>query len=298
MTTGDQQRILPESPDHVITTGLHIMNFYLSKIYLSLGALTGIRQDPFNRGKLILSSNRSNPNDHWVRSVKRFTILHMTTDNERFKTILHDARLICLNKLQQVQAQFGKEHTEVAALESEMNAVIGHFDNPALWLNPIPFDEMEITTYITQVDATNPGDLPSFKENVRNFIAYLNDQVLKAPISSMESNNTSDFNLKVLDALTQCQRNIGGRKVFFKNQGTDLDNDPAFQEKQNEQRPAMDRYREALKTNEVQSVESDWIIFNRISEAIRQATVLVQFFAIYDLLTKTIKSKLPPEKEV
>ncbi|MBK9014714.1 MAG: hypothetical protein IPM82_11900 [Saprospiraceae bacterium] len=86
----------------------------------------------------------------------------------------------------------------------------------------------------------------------------------------MGNNLTSDFNLKVLDALQQAQRNIGGRKIFFKrNQGVDLDEHPTFIPMQAEQRPVYVEYRRVLINDEVQSTESDVLIFRRICDAIK-----------------------------
>ncbi|HFA51142.1 MAG TPA: hypothetical protein ENJ95_19195 [Bacteroidetes bacterium] len=219
----------------------------------------------------------------------------MKTDNERLKVILHDAKLICFSKFHLVQAKFGETNAEVAAIKKEMDGVIGHFDNPALWLSPIPFDEDKLTDFFIKIDGDDPADLPVFLLHMRSFIGYLDEKVLKKPLAEMEATDTSHFNAKVLDALTQVQRNTGGRKVFFKNNGTDVDAHPDFIPLQEEQRPVIAEYRRVLASNEVDAVESDVLIFKRIGEAIQQAVVLAKFFALYKKFTTTMKNKLPAE---
>lgn len=217
----------------------------------------------------------------------------MKTDNERFKVILTDAKLICLSKYNLVEAKFGADNAEVAAIKTEMDATVGHFDNPALWLSPIPFDEDAITGFVVKIDQCDPADLTTFLTDLRSFIKYLQDTVLKAPIAAMESTDITDFNLKVLDELLQAQRNIGGRKAFFKNNGTDLDAHPPFITLQDEQRPVLEEYRRVLKANEVTATESDVLIFKRIAAAIQQSTVLEKFLLVYAMLTSTMKAKIP-----
>lgn len=219
----------------------------------------------------------------------------MKIDNERFKVILTDAKLICLSKYNLVEAKFGADHADVAAIKTEMDTTTGHFDNPALWLSPIPFDEDAITGFIVKIDQCDPSDLPLFLTELRGFIKYLQNTVLKAPIAAMETTDINDFNLKVLDELLQAQRNVGGRKAYFKNQGTDLDNHPPFVVLQDEQRPILEEYRRVLRTNEVQSTESDVLIFKRIAAAIHQSTILAKFLLVYAMLTSTMKAKLPAE---
>ncbi len=217
----------------------------------------------------------------------------MQTDNQRFKILLHDARVICLNKLQMVQAKFGASQADLTALAKEMDTTTGHFNNPVLWMNPIPFEEAEIMDYVLKIDSSDPADLPGFLGLMRQFIAYLEDKVLKAPLESALAITVSDFNLKVLDALLIAQRNIAGRKVFFRNQGTDLDTHADFIPLQQAQTSVLVSYRKALNENTVQSTESDVIIFDRIAEGIKKSDVLTKFFDFYKMLTSTMKSKLP-----
>ncbi len=217
----------------------------------------------------------------------------MPTDNERFKVILHDAKVISLNKFQMVQGRFGANNADLVALGKELDNVIALFNDPAIWVSPISFSEEDITNFMLEIDQCDPGDLPKFLKISRDFIAYLKNKVLKPSSDERRSAAITDFNLKVLDALLIAQRNITGRKAFFKNQGTDLDTNSQFIPKQQAQVPVLAAYRSALNNNQVQSTESDVIIFKRIGEGIKQATVLTKFFAFYDMLTNTMKSKLP-----
>jgi hypothetical protein len=217
----------------------------------------------------------------------------MKTDNERLKVILHDAKLICMSKLQMVQGKFGATHPHVDDINKKMNKAISVFDNPVLWMRPIPFEENDMTNFVVKIDLCDPADLTLFVTEMGNFIKYLEIKVLKDPLANMEASDISDFNLKVLDALLQNQRNIGGRKVFFKNQGIDVDNHPQFIPLRDEQEPILVEYRRVLNKNEVQSTESDVSIFKMIGNAIQQATELTKFFDIYKMFTTAMKRKLP-----
>lgn len=222
----------------------------------------------------------------------------MVTDNERFKVILHDARLISLGKLQMVRSKIGTSQPDLAAIEQDLEGTANRFNDPVLWMNPIPFEEDEITGFILRIDQCNPADLQGFIELLRGLLAYLKDNVLKNSMAVLELSPMTTFNLKVLDALLMTQRNISGRKVFFKNHGIDLDTDPQFLSMQQEQMPILAEYRKVLTQNQVQSTEMDVIVFNRIAVSIKGATVLQKFLAFYGMFTSSMKSKLPKEVNV
>ena len=221
----------------------------------------------------------------------------METNNERLKLILHDAKLICLSKFQIVQSVHGTSNSELKKLKKEMDTAIQRYDNPTLWLYPIPFDEVATTLHVVQIDSCPTNNLETYAQVVRDFIQFLIKIVADIPVAEASMSETSDFNLKVLNVLTQVQRNVGGRKVYFKNnQNVDLDKDPKFVPMQEEQRPIQTDYRKALTENAVAATESDVLIFNRISENIRQSTVLDKFFMLYQMHTDTMKAKLPADE--
>lgn len=219
----------------------------------------------------------------------------MTTDNERFKVILHDARLISLSKFQMVEAKFGATNADLIALGKEIDTSVGLFNDPAVWVSPIPFEEEEITTYLVKIDASDPNDLPQYLKLMRDFLAYLKNKVLKASSDVRKSVSISDFNLKVLDALNVAQRNVVGRKQFFKNKGIDLDAKPQFITLQKAQSETLSAYRSVLNNNQVQSTELDVMLFKRIGEGIKQATQVQPFMNFYGMLTTSMKSKIPQQ---
>ncbi|MBL7794816.1 MAG: hypothetical protein JNK77_20940 [Saprospiraceae bacterium] len=219
----------------------------------------------------------------------------MTTDNERFKVILHDARLISLSKFQMVEAKFGATNADLIALSKEIDTSVGLFNDPAVWVSPIPFEEEEITTYLVKIDASDPNDLPQYLKLMRDFLAYLKNKVLKASSDVRKSVSISDFNLKVLDALNIAQRNVVGRKQFFKNKGIDLDAKPQFITLQKAQSETLSAYRSVLNNNQVQSTELDVMLFKRIGEGIKQATQVQPFMNFYGMLTTSMKSKIPQQ---
>ncbi|MBL7827366.1 MAG: hypothetical protein JNJ57_12085 [Saprospiraceae bacterium] len=219
----------------------------------------------------------------------------MKTDNERLKVILHNARLVCISKFQMVQSNFGAANADLIGINQKMDDIMGKFNNPSFWATPIPFEETDITQRMLMVDICPPNDLPGFKKGMNDFVDYLDKKILNgaAATGNLET-LISDANLKVLNALTACQRNVAGRKIFFRNQGVDLDKTPDFLNRQQKQTPVMAEYRRVLNENEVQATDSDEIVFKAIADGIKSSTVLVQFYQFYDMLTATMKSKLPP----
>lgn len=219
----------------------------------------------------------------------------MTTDNERFKVILHDARLISLSKFQMVEAKFGATNADLIALGKEIDTSVGLFNDPAVWVSPIPFEEEKITQYMIEIDAADPGDLNKFLKLMRDFMAYLKDEVLKASRIERKSVSVSDFNQKVLNAIRIAHQNIDGRKAFFKNRGIDLSTNPQFITLQKDQQETWATYRNALVNNIVQSKETDVLIFKTIGGSIKQSTQVANFLNYYAKLTETMKKKIPQQ---
>jgi hypothetical protein len=223
-----------------------------------------------------------------------------TDNNNRLKVILYNAKLISLSKLQKVQARYGDTHPEIDAVNKQMIKTISSFDNPTLWAYPIPFEENDITTLIVKISLCNPDNLSGFIQDMRNFIFYLEHELLDSPqptTRSIETDTpsaeTSDFNVNVLDAILKNKRYIDGRKQHFKNQGIDVDNHPDFIPLRNEHEPVYTEYRRVLKANLVQSDLIDVETFQLIGNAIQQSTLLPKFFYIYKVFTDTMKELLP-----
>jgi hypothetical protein len=225
----------------------------------------------------------------------------MPSDNQRLKVLLQDARIICTNKFRSIQAVHGVENTELAQLKLQLETVIQRFDDPALWANPVPFDESTISIQMLKIDICDTSHIRQFADLastlVSTFEAFftpptlLNPLAMSAPISVAR---TSDMNIRVLNELNICQRNVGERKKFFRReQNLELDSDPRFVPKQKEQRKVQSTYRQALTDNQVLATDSDLAVFERISTTIGQSIDLENFFAIYEMHTETMRSKVP-----
>ncbi|MEO1258631.1 MAG: hypothetical protein AAFZ15_07530 [Bacteroidota bacterium] len=217
----------------------------------------------------------------------------MKTNNERFKVILTNAKLISLSKFKLVKAANGATNPEIAALTKEIDTVLAHFDNPEIWTHPLDFDEAKIAGFVSDIDGVDPKNLTKFASDVRSFITYLDGEVLKVPLANAETTDITDFNAKVLNALSQTQQKIGGRKKFFKNNGIDLDSNPAFQTLSQQQNTALTTYRQALRDNKVSSKQTDVLVFQMLGNSIQVATELAPFLGLFEKLTTTIQGKLP-----
>jgi len=218
----------------------------------------------------------------------------MATNNEQLKTILQDAKLTCLSKFQSAEMNFGATNPTLKAAKRRMNNIFGHLDAPSSWEAPIPFDENVLKGLIDKVDESDPSDLDGFTTPLDAFLSHLEGELL-SQISSLTSTIiTSDFNQKVLDALLQASRYIGGRKNYFWiNHQIRVERHPDFIPLKKDYRPAVTKYRKALENNEVQSSSGDETVFINVGDKIHKSTILSKFFDHYESLTNKIKARLP-----
>jgi hypothetical protein len=222
----------------------------------------------------------------------------MATDNQRLKVLLQDARIICTNKFRAIQAVHGAENTELALIKQRLEAAIKRFDEPALWVRPVLYDESAISVQMIKIDICDISTLQPFSDLTNALVTtfdgfFAAPTALAAPVTASET-ETNTMNLRVLNELNICQRNVGERKKYFRReQNIELDTHERFVPMQKEQRKVQTTYRQALTDNTVQSTDSDLAVFERISSAIGQSVELENFFAIYEMHTETMLSKLP-----
>ena len=222
----------------------------------------------------------------------------METDNEKnFKDILTHARRVSFEKFKDVQKNSGASNPEVLAIKQEMDTVLARFDNPEIWAHPIEFDAAKIMGFVTEIDGDDPSDLTKFAADIRSFIAYLEENVLKNALSKVASEDNSNFNDKVLNALTLTRQSIGRKKKAFKGQGRDLDAVPKFQKMEKEQVTALAAYRIELRNNDnLKSKQTDVDTFLLTDKLIKATTNVIAFLDLFNQFTATVKSKTPTPK--
>ncbi len=214
-------------------------------------------------------------------------------NNDQFKTVLHDAKLICRSKFNAVKAIFGEDNTEVVTIQNELKAVYRQFDNPEVWSQSLTFDHTKIMNLILKVGVADPNDLPNFIKVTTDLLNLLKEEVLKEPLEKIEEMLPSDWNLKTLDALRLTHQRIAGRERYFNNHGQDLSQNAGFVEIDEKHDLASAEYRMLLNTNGVQSNQTDVILITRFGEMIKQTTAVPAFLGLYKGFSNYVISKIP-----
>lgn len=214
-------------------------------------------------------------------------------NNDQFKTVLHDAKLICRTKFNAVKAIHGENNTEVTSIHNELKAVYRQFDNPDVWSQVLSFDHSKIMNLILKVGVADPNDLPNFIKVTTDLLNLLKDEVLKEPLEKISQMQPSDWNLKTLDALRLTHQRIAGRERYFKNHGQDLSQNAEFVAIDEAHTVRAAEYRMLLNTNGVQSNQTDVILITRFGEMIKQSTAVPTFLGLYKGLSDFVKTKIP-----
>lgn len=214
-------------------------------------------------------------------------------DNEQFKTVLHDAKLICRQKFEAVKENFGQDNTDVITIQDELKSVYGQFDNPAVWSQQLTYDQTEIMSLILKVGVADPSDLDNFLKVTRDLLKLLKEDILKEPLAAIAMMLPSDWNTKTLDALRLTHQRIAGRETYFKNHGQDLSQNAQFKKIDEEHDIRAAAYRLALNGNIIESSQTDVILITRYGELIKAAVAVPIFITLYKGFSDFVKNELP-----
>ncbi|KAA3620977.1 MAG: hypothetical protein DWQ02_28485 [Bacteroidetes bacterium] len=214
-------------------------------------------------------------------------------NNDQFKSVLHDAKLICRTKFNAVKAIHGENNTQVVNIQNELKSVYRQFDDPAVWSQVLAFDHTKIMNLILKVGIADPNDLANFIKVTTDLLNLLKDEVLKAPLEKISQMAPSDWNLKTLDALRLTNQRIAGRERYFKNHGQDLSQNAEFKQIDQAYDVRAAEYRMLLNSNGVQSNQTDVILITRFGEMMKQSTAVPVFLGLYKGLSDYVNSKIP-----
>lgn len=214
-------------------------------------------------------------------------------NNDQFKSVLHDAKLICRAKFNAVKAIHGENNTQVVNIQNELKSVYRQFDDPAVWSQVLAFDHTKIMNLILKVGVADPNDLPNFIKVTTDLLNLLKDEVLKAPLEKISQMAPSDWNLKTLDALRLTNQRIAGRERYFKNHGQDLSQNAEFKQIDEAYNVRVAEFRMLLNTNGIQSNQTDVILITRFGEMMKQSTAVPVFLGLYKGLSDYVNSKIP-----
>lgn len=193
----------------------------------------------------------------------------------QLKSLLERAKNVCTNKHNQVAATLnGTPSSKFIDLGNDSNSLFVLLLQPSFFTTEITtIDTTELKEQITTLDVLDPSQFNEYITLLESFLKYLREDVLVDLKREENNNQIEDWNLKVLDALRMLGRKITGRKRFFNNLGTDLNNDPIYKQ----HRISRKDYRQKLKNNTIHSVATDEIVLNKFSDDIADLTVLTTF---------------------
>ena len=200
----------------------------------------------------------------------------------QLEMLLKRAKMVCTNKHDQVASSLnGTPSTRFIDLDNEQKSLFLLLMKPTSFNTEMPsIDKTELETQITALDVLDPSQFTEYLTLMESFLFYLKEKVLNQLLANEADNPTSDWNLKVLDALRGMRRKITGRKRFFKNKGKDIADDPIYKQ----HKIIRNDYREKLKNNTVQSVATDEMVLQKFKKDIAKLTLITTFM---DMIGKT-----------
>jgi hypothetical protein len=214
-------------------------------------------------------------------------------NNDPFKTVLHDAKLICRSKFNDVKAKFGENNAEVVGIQNKLKAVYGQFDNPDVWSQVLAYDHSKIMSLVLKVGIADPSDLPNFIKVTTDLLTLLTEDVLKGPLEKVKKMQASDWNQKTLDALRLAHQRVAGREKYFKNRNG-LGPDSGFKKLDDSHNLEAAKYRVLLNTPPYKSTQSDNVLIKNYGEMIKKSVdefLFIEYYRDFTDLIITLNSE-------
>ncbi len=218
----------------------------------------------------------------------------MATDNFKLKTLVLEAKDACRVKIDALiaGAELGKEDPKIKALIKSLETVFEKFKIDGIWMNPIPYDESKFLQKILFIRTATDGDLEEFTQLSKELALFLEKEVLHIPLQWLSDVSTSDWNVKMLEALRKIRTTITKKKTAMTAAGNDPLLDPAFRNQDELFNIRVEEYRVKLKSNEVTTDENDLKTVGLLDQLINSANTLPQFTKYYKLLNDFLKKEL------
>ena len=216
----------------------------------------------------------------------------MATDNAQLKTLILEAKDACRVKIDTLIASLGKEDPGVKKLIKDLETVFEKFKIDGIWMNPIPFDEAKMLQHILFIRTSADGDLEGFSQLAKDLAAFLEAEVLKIPLQWLSEVSTSDWNLKMLEALRKIRSTITKKKNAMAEAGNDPMANPAFRTQDELFNIRVEDYRSNLKDNLVQTDENKVKTVGLLDQLIGSAPTVVKFTQYYKMLNDFIGKEI------
>lgn len=216
----------------------------------------------------------------------------MATDNTRLKALILEAMDACRVKTDAFSAVLSKDDPGLLALIKDTSAVFEKFKIDGLWMNPIPFDEAKLLQHILFIRTDAGTDLAAFSKLAKDLVQFLEKEVLKTPLQWLIDASTSDWNIKMLEALRKIRTTITKKKNSLAEAGTDPMQNNAFKVQDELFNTQVEAYRTKLKDNEVETDENKLKTVGLLDQLTGSAETVAKFTQFYKMLNDFIGKEI------
>ncbi|MBX2877949.1 MAG: hypothetical protein KTR30_37875 [Saprospiraceae bacterium] len=218
----------------------------------------------------------------------------MPADNEKFVTLLGDAKSLCKAKLATFTLVRGEDDEPLQKLATEARETYEAFADPKFKLITFSFDEFKIRSLLGDIDDIETDGFADFETKLSEMLHFLKDTALKEAVAAKAQLSTEIVNAEILAALTQCATKITQRINAFADARPKVNilNDGTYQRLHRKYDHFRDKYRTLLKDKTIKGTESDVISIDNRAELIATAPKKSDFLDQFEKLSNFIQGKV------
>ncbi len=218
----------------------------------------------------------------------------MPADNEKFVTLLGDAKSLCKAKLAAFTVVRGEDDQELQTLTVDARNTYEEFADPKFKLITFTFDEFKIRSFLGDIDEIPTDKFNDFETKLSEMLHFLRETALKEAIAAKSQLSAEMINAEILATLTQCATKITQRINKFEtaNPKVNILNDATYQRTNAKYEHFRGKYRTMLKDKTIQGTESDVISINNRGESISTAPKKSDFLDQFSKLSDFIQGKV------
>lgn len=217
----------------------------------------------------------------------------MASDNTQLKHLVHEAKDACRVKMDALTANVESDDPKIVELHEHLNTTFDKFKIEGLWLQPIPFDQVEFVKHILAIRMLPNGKLDDMQTQAQKLTKFLEEEILEKSLRTLSRSISSDiWNIEMLEALRKIRGNITRKKNAMADAGDDPMNNSAFRTQDERFTGQIEDYRTKLKNNEVITDENDLKMVGLYDQLIGVVDKISQFTGAYKLLNDFIEKKI------
>lgn len=213
----------------------------------------------------------------------------MSTDNNLLKTLLLEAQDACRIKIDALS-----DSSVAGQLRQDMEKLAVKFRLEGIWAQPITFDEVKLLQFIIAIRSLDNGAQAPLKEQISKLTHFLETEVLPEPLQWLTEATTSDWNIKMLEALRKLRGTITRKKNALAAAGTDPMDNAAFRNQDDIFNRQVEIYRTQLKDNVVSADENDLKTVGFMDQMINSVSDVARFTESYNWLNIFLEKKIKP----